>query len=141
MSKKKEYFEHCQELFVVQGYSITRIAQEVDVSEKTLHQWSDYGDWKEKRVECQARNQSLKEVLGEIKNKLATRILDKLKKDELDPQELYGLTRLIGATTGKKYIDDDQEKNKSDGRTKEESLAQAIQDIYGVNLPGQSTEL
>lgn len=123
MGKFEEHHDICEELFITQGKTLAQIQAETQVSQMTLKKWKDSGEWEKKKTEYTENNQTLKSILEEIKLKLANEVLKQLKAGNIDAQKLYALSRMISATSGKKFSDETPEESK-ESPSKEKGLSQ-----------------
>ncbi len=90
VSKKDQFYDMSERMYVVEGLSKTKIREETGVSLQTLGKWCDYGEWDKKRAEYVEQNASLSAKLTRLKHK----IVDDALKDT-DPQKIYALAMLI----------------------------------------------
>jgi len=83
-----------EELFVIDGMTLEDISQELEISDRTLANWSAEGGWKAKRREY-------RDAAGEIR-RYSTLTRLKLIKDamtSLDPQKIYAFAALEKVAT------------------------------------------
>ena len=79
-NKEAEYYDRAARLYIEERKSIPEIAKIIDVSEVSLRNWRNKGDWDRKRRERQASEKTNDDVLLEI----ATRRIEFLKNKAID---------------------------------------------------------
>lgn len=107
MSKKMIYGTEAERLYVQENYTISEIVAKLRLSEKTIRNWKDDGDWENKKKRFMVSKQSFHEELFDF-----TRTLMKSLKEDLDAGRkidtgrMYAFTQLCGKLTNvKKYED------------------------------------
>lgn len=87
MAKKDQYFPIAESKFVEQQKCIETIAQELNISSKTLHKWKKEGDWENKREKFLAANTSTSAALIELTNLMVLDSLETYKKTGEKPDK------------------------------------------------------
>jgi len=65
MSKKELYYDQAEGLYVTGGHSIEKISEILPVSDKTLYQWRQDGDWATQRKAHLASKRNVADILRE----------------------------------------------------------------------------
>jgi hypothetical protein len=101
------YGTEAERLYVQENYTISEIVAKLRLSEKTIRNWKEDGDWENKKKRFMVSKQSFHEELFDF-----TRTLMKSLKEDLDAGRkidtgrMYAFTQLCGKLTNvKKYED------------------------------------
>jgi transposase len=76
MSKIQEYYEDCERCYISENMSFDEIASRYPVSEKTLRNWAEKGNWQDRRKAYRTKQATLNEKLHNFVDKLMDTILD-----------------------------------------------------------------
>ena len=95
MAKEIEVRMRAEELYIIDGMTINQVAGAVNVSERTLENWSIEGNWKALQQEYQGALKGIKRYTVLTKLKL---IKDAMTS--LDPQKIYAFAALERAAKG-----------------------------------------
>lgn len=96
MGKKEEFFMTAQRLFVEEHLPLCRIAQKLDISERSLVNWKREGDWDKKRSEFLKAQYCCYTELYALLRKLTVKINSAVDAGEEVEQKLLTFTaRLI----------------------------------------------
>lgn len=120
MSKKAEYFEVAEKLFVYEHMTFETIASRLPVSERTLRNWGDEGKWQEKRGWYIQTRKSLHEECFDTARLIAEQIREDLKTEEgVKPGTIYGFANIVKLLDKIKTYENAaeiDEKHKTDGQ-------------------------
>lgn len=131
MGKFAALYDEAERLYVQDGKTLEDIKKTLQVSTKTLSQWKKDGEWDEQRKRYLKSERHFKDILHELKHKLAVKALE-----SMNPQDVYALVRVVAAS--KPYIDVELKKIEEDekkGMSKEDMkrLAEEIlESEYGI---------
>ncbi len=129
MSKREQYYEQAQELYVVKQCSFDEIGRRLGIAEKTVRTWAKDGEWASKRAALLSKRGTMHEMIYDT----AYMLLESLRKDladgvPVDPGRLYAINRLIATIEqSRKYeqvvgIDTPKEEAPVDTKLTEEKL-------------------
>jgi len=139
MAKKKMYFAEAERLYVVEQCTIAEIASRLSVSEKTVRNWKDEGDWETKRKQYLQSRQTFHEELYQFARKLMQSIRDDLESGEkVDTGRLYAFTRILPMIMKVKDYEDiraQQEKGQEPSGGAED-IIKIVNEVLGLEKPG-----
>ena len=96
MAKKQLYFNEAERLYVIEQKTIAEIASRLRLSEKTVRNWKEEGDWQNKRYQYLQGKKAFHEELYQFARKLMKSIQADMDAGvKVDPGRLYAFTRLI----------------------------------------------
>jgi hypothetical protein len=82
MTKKEEYFQTAETMYVKERFTIEEIAKRLPISERSLRYWMDEGLWKEKRKEHERKTRKYHENILETVTILGDSIRQDIEKGE-----------------------------------------------------------
>lgn len=131
MSKKGLYFEEAERLFVVEQLNLLEIANRIPVSERTLRNWKEEGDWDVKRSNYLSQRTSFHNELYDFTRELLTKVREDIAAGQ-DPNsgQLYTLMKLLDKLTKVKEYEDQTEKE--DPKTAKPSKEEVMADIIAM---------
>ena len=107
MSKKETYFADAERLYVVEQFSLERIASEFMLNFKTVLSWKQEGGWEEKRLEFLKSKQLFHEEMYKFARKLMHSIEADIDKGEkTDSAKMYTFLRMLPSITRVKEYED-----------------------------------
>ncbi len=117
MGKEAALYDEAERLYVEDGKTLEEIGNTLQVSTTTLSKWKSKGDWADQRARYLKSERHFKDVLNELKKKLANRALE-----DPTPQNIYALCRVIAVTRPYiaeelKKIEAEEEQRKKRGLT------------------------
>ena len=117
MAKKDQYFPIAESKFVEQQKCVETIAQELNISTKTLKKKKKEGDWENKREKFLAANTSTSAALIELTNLMTLDALETYKKtgEKPDKETLNFIKavipRIMQAKTVETLVQNEKEEN------------------------------
>lgn len=132
MSKKTLYFEEAGRLYIVDQLSLAEISKRIPVSERTLRNWKEEGDWENKRREHISQKRSFHEELYDFTRELLTKVKEDIKSGQ-DPNsgQLYVLIKLLNQLTKVKDYEDKTVEPKEQ-KADINDLSKHIEEIIGA---------
>ena len=138
MSKKAQYYEEAERLFVQEQCTIGEIENKLPVSEKTIRNWKGEGDWDTKKSKYLENKQAFHEELYAFSRKLMKSIEEDWDAGEqVDSGRLYTLTRMLPLITKVKSYEDvrilkEQETDKKKKGLSEDVIKRIEEEILGL---------
>ncbi len=87
MAKFEQYSPIAQQYFVEEQKPISVIAQQLNLTEKTLHDWKRKGNWEQKREDFLKSKYNCYASLYELTNLMAQKALEDYKEDGTTPDK------------------------------------------------------
>ena len=95
MGKFEDYGILAEKYYVEEQLPISRIAQKLDLTDKTLHEWKKKGNWDEKRKEFLSSQYTCYSALQELVMHLSKDALAKIKAGEMpEPASLNFIAKM-----------------------------------------------
>lgn len=132
MAKRELHYNEAERLYVADHKTISAIAKELDLSERTIWAWKTYGMWEEKREKHVETAAQTHEKLYELINHLADKAIIDLKSgNEPSASQLYTLTKLSPMLMRLKNYEDalgtkEEKKTAALSQKAEESIAELL---------------
>ncbi len=95
-----EQRDQAEELYVLEGLTLEKVAEQMQVSVRTVENWSAAGKWKEKQKEYRNATADIARYTRLTKLKLIKQAMQ-----SLDPQQVYAFAALERATAANKAQD------------------------------------
>jgi hypothetical protein len=137
MSKIQEYYEDCERCYISENMSFDEIASRYPVSEKTLRNWAEKGNWQDRRKAYRTKQATLNEKLHNFVDKLMDTILDDWNNGrQVDPGRMYAFNQLLGKLEKvQKYENASKQAPDSEDTAPPdpEVLANRVRDVLGLN--------
>jgi hypothetical protein len=103
MAIDQETRQRAEDLFIIDGMTLEAIAKELDISDRTVANWSTEGGWTAKRRDYRTAMADIKRTSMALKKELITKALETLKTmDSIDPQDMHGFRSVLAAADIKK---------------------------------------
>lgn len=133
MSKKKLYYDQAQNLYVVEQCTINEIASRVPVSEKTIRNWKDQGNWEEKRKKLIKSQTAFHSDLYNFSRKIMKSVEEDIENGEkVDPGRMYFLNNIIKNILKIKEYEDDIQGEKKESSESKKNLIDLIDEYMGI---------
>lgn len=138
MSKKEAYFADAERLYVVEQFSLQRIASELMLNFKTVLSWKQEGGWEEKRLEFLKSKQMFHEEMYKFARKLMHSIeVDIDNGEKTDSAKMYTFLRMLPSITRVRDYEDAQNKAKDNEADRERKTLtddelRQIEELLGI---------
>ena len=133
MSKKKLYYDQAQNLYVVEQCTINEIASRVPVSEKTIRNWKDQGNWEDKRKKLIKSQTAFHSDLYNFSRKIMKSVEEDIENGEkVDPGRMYFLNNIIKNILKIKEYEDDIQGEKKESSESKKNLIDLIDEYMGI---------
>jgi len=133
MSKKQAYYAIAEKMFIEEHKPLSGIAQLLGITEKTLRDWKNEGNWEEKKVQLIRCQQSCHSELYKLVEKLTIKMSEDLAAGEkLDGSTLYFLKGMIDKLPKLKAYEDSVTVKQQESKVSAEDLVSKVNDILGV---------
>jgi len=120
MSKKAEYYDEAERMYVTQQMTFNEISSRLKIAEKTVRNWAEEGGWQAKRSELMKKRKSLHEMLYDAAQLIMQSIVKDLEDGQpVDAGRLYSVRGMI-ATLEKSRTYEVQTGNADEQVTKKE---------------------
>lgn len=98
MAKKNTYFEPAEHYYVFQNMTLAEIATMIPVSERSLSDWKQEGQWDQKRAQHLNSKMAFHEELYELGRSVLRKVKEDIENDKkVSPTRLNFLTRITGS--------------------------------------------
>ncbi|MGI6394513.1 MAG: phage terminase small subunit-related protein [bacterium] len=135
MSKKAIYGTEAERLFVQENYTISEIVAKLRLSEKTIRNWKQDGDWDNKKKQFLTSKMSFHEELYDFVRTLMQSLREDLNAGrKIDTGRMYAFTQLCSKLTNVKKYED--AKGKAAG-TEPPATREEIFDLIQKALTGE----
>ena len=135
MTNKQYLFNQAENQYVNHLKTVDTIAQELNLSRRTVLNWKEKGDWDHKRQEFYKEKMSIHTKMYKFAHKLLSEIMaDMDAGNKIDASKLYTFNKLIPMFSKVKDYEDivrKPEKEKPKGLTAD-IIAQIEQDVLGI---------
>lgn len=138
MAKKALYYDEAERLYVMEHIPFDSIAKQLDVSEKTLRNWAQDGQWQEKRAELERDTGALHSKLYKLANTLTDSVQNAIAEGrEVPSHQLYTLTRILDKLQKLRQYEEtagseEAAGKKSAGQLSQKTIERIEQDIFGI---------
>lgn len=96
MAIDQETREQAEELFTVEGLTLEEISRRLEISDRTLANWSTSGNWVERRKKHREDIASIKKNSFKLRKELARKALETLENMEsINPQDMHGFKSVL----------------------------------------------
>ena len=127
MAKKKMYFNEAERLYVIEQMTIAEIASRLRLSEKTVRNWKEEGDWGNKRMQYLQSKRAFHEELYQFARKLMRNIeADMDAGVKVDAGRLYTFIRLVPLLNKVKDYEDTTRKKEDTTQEKKVGLTDEL---------------
>lgn len=142
MSKIQEHYEDAERSYIQESMTYAEIAQRFGISERTVRNWSESGNWPERKKTFMAGRASLDEKLNQFVNKLMDTIMaDWDSGKQVDPGRMYAFNQLLGKLEKVRKYENQQsqaqaaaaEQAAATQATDPEELAARVRSALGLN--------
>lgn len=137
MAKKETYFLDAEKMYVEDRIPITGISKRIGVSEKTLREWRDEGEWENKKKNYLKTQNSCNIELYKLVLKLTQKVNDDIDQGIMpEAGTLYTIKSLTSSLPKMKSYEDsriqDEICDHKDGKVSTEDIISKVNDILGV---------
>lgn len=143
MSKIQEHYENAERCYIQESMTYAEIAQRFDIAERTVRNWSESGNWPERKKAFMASRASLDEKLNQFVNMLMDTIMaDWNSGKQVDPGRMYAFNQLLGKLDKVRKYESQQsqaqaaaaaEQDAANKATDPEELAARVRSALGLN--------
>ena len=103
MAIDQETRQRAEDIFVIEGMTLEAIAKELDISDRTIANWSAEGGWTAKRRDYRAAMADIQRNSMSLKQELIRKALETLKTmGSINPQDMHGFRSVLAAADLKK---------------------------------------
>lgn len=96
MAIDQETRERAEELFTVDGLTLEEISKRLDISDRTLANWSASGNWMECRKKHREDLANIKRNSFKLRHELAKKALETLENmQSINPQDMHGFKSVL----------------------------------------------
>lgn len=97
MAKKEQYYVLAEKYYVEEQTPISGIAQKLNITEKTLHNWRKNGNWEDKRTKFLRSQCNCYASLYELVHKMTSKITDEFEAEGKMPDgsALYFISKMM----------------------------------------------
>lgn len=140
MNNKNYLQSEAERLFIYEMYSITGIAQRLNISRNTVIKWKEQNDWSNKKREFLKSKQCFHEEMYEFARKLMRDIQTDIENGEKpDQARLFTFCKLIPMFTKVKNYEDLTNEHKKEKKPKgltPELIEQIEREVLGITPNG-----
>lgn len=128
MAKKSQYYQIAEQMFVFDHLSVSDIAEQIPVSERTIGDWRRDGNWDVRRDQSVALQSSTTEKLHKLVDKLIDNTVSSIENGQEPSQsQLYLIGKLTPALIRMQKFEETVTDKKPASGVTEETLAEQKQ--------------
>jgi transposase-like protein len=137
MSKVQELYELAERAYVSENLSFEEVARRFDIAEKTVRNWADKGNWRDRKRKLFEQKTSLDEKLRTFVDKLMDTILEDWNNGrQVDPGRMYAFNQLLGKLEKvQKYeqkVKEAEDPAAGEQQADPEALADRVREVLGL---------